>query len=209
MYSIWARILQGYGPTQAIILTPLFFGVAHLHHAYEFVVHQGYTLSEALMTVSSTLHHFTAHSFQHSLHHVLQHKRSPALLQRALTCLGERSFPGCARNYELHCRCYASSGYPTHLSLLLRAGWLSDGLYDSLWVVCQLFVAQDGAFRCSSVRPRILQLHGLSRLFCSGQAPSRGAAEDAVLDRHCSFCCAAAALEQSYVLQQCAIRAGD
>lgn len=33
------------------MLTPLFFGVAHLHHAYDFVVHQGCSLREALLMV--------------------------------------------------------------------------------------------------------------------------------------------------------------
>ncbi|CAL5226832.1 g9696 [Coccomyxa viridis] len=44
-------LLQGYGPTQAVLLTPLFFGVAHLHHAYDFVVHQGCTVHDALLMV--------------------------------------------------------------------------------------------------------------------------------------------------------------
>ena len=47
-------LLQGYGPTKAILLTPLFFGVAHLHHAYDFVVHQGCSLHDALLMVTSS-----------------------------------------------------------------------------------------------------------------------------------------------------------
>ena len=46
-------LLQGYGPTQAVLLTPLFFGVAHLHHAYDFVVHQGCSLHDALLMVGT------------------------------------------------------------------------------------------------------------------------------------------------------------
>ena len=44
---------QGYGPVKAVLLTPLFFGVAHLHHAYDFVVHQGCTVNSALVMVSA------------------------------------------------------------------------------------------------------------------------------------------------------------
>ena len=38
---------------KAVLLTPLFFGVAHLHHAYDFVVHQGCTVKSALVMVSA------------------------------------------------------------------------------------------------------------------------------------------------------------
>lgn len=48
-------MLQGYSHAQSVLLTPLFFGVAHLHHAYDFVVHQGCTLSEALIMVRPQL----------------------------------------------------------------------------------------------------------------------------------------------------------
>ena len=36
-------------------MTPLFFGVAHLHHLHEFVVHQRYPLAQALPVVRTCM----------------------------------------------------------------------------------------------------------------------------------------------------------
>lgn len=47
-------LLQSYAPTTAILLTPLFFGVAHLHHNIE-RVRSGMDIKTALI-VSSKLH---------------------------------------------------------------------------------------------------------------------------------------------------------
>jgi hypothetical protein len=49
-------ILQGYGAKWTILLVPLFFGICHLHHAYEYVVHWGYSLQKAILTVCTVLY---------------------------------------------------------------------------------------------------------------------------------------------------------
>jgi hypothetical protein len=38
--------------TTTVLVTPLFFGMAHLHHLHEYTVHRGYALSQALPVVS-------------------------------------------------------------------------------------------------------------------------------------------------------------
>lgn len=42
---------QGHSVTATVLLTPLFFGLAHLHHLREHVVHQGHTLQLAATMV--------------------------------------------------------------------------------------------------------------------------------------------------------------
>ncbi len=44
--------MQGYSKKQTIFLTPIMFGVAHLHHLLELVKFQGATLSSASAVVS-------------------------------------------------------------------------------------------------------------------------------------------------------------
>ena len=44
--------LQGFGAARTILVTPLFFGLAHGHHLYEYIVHQGRSLGTALFAVS-------------------------------------------------------------------------------------------------------------------------------------------------------------
>ena len=43
--------MQGYGVSATVLLTPLFFGLAHLHHLREHVVHQGHPLRLAAAMV--------------------------------------------------------------------------------------------------------------------------------------------------------------
>lgn len=47
-------VRQGFSTGQTIALTPLFFGLAHVHHVHEYVVHQGQSLGNALLAVSHT-----------------------------------------------------------------------------------------------------------------------------------------------------------
>ena len=46
--------MQGYSGTAAVLLVPMFFGVAHLHHVHELTVHQQKPLSLALLVVCAT-----------------------------------------------------------------------------------------------------------------------------------------------------------
>ena len=43
--------MQGYSVSATVLLTPLFFGLAHLHHLREHVVHQGHPLRLAAAMV--------------------------------------------------------------------------------------------------------------------------------------------------------------
>lgn len=43
--------VQGCSVSATVLLTPLFFGLAHLHHLREHVVHQGHTLRLAATMV--------------------------------------------------------------------------------------------------------------------------------------------------------------
>ncbi|KAG2493102.1 hypothetical protein HYH03_008765 [Edaphochlamys debaryana] len=42
-------ILEGFASLQVVLLTPLFFGAAHLHHVVELVRHQGVPLGTAVL----------------------------------------------------------------------------------------------------------------------------------------------------------------
>ena len=44
--------MQGLSAGRTILVTPLFFGLAHVHHLYEYVVHQRRSLATALFAVS-------------------------------------------------------------------------------------------------------------------------------------------------------------
>ena len=46
------RYMQGYSKKQTIFLTPIMFGVAHIHHLLEIVKFQGARLSSAIAVVS-------------------------------------------------------------------------------------------------------------------------------------------------------------
>lgn len=48
-------LLSGTSPTRCIWLSPLLFGVAHLHHAYDLVKHEGWPLVHALATAAFQL----------------------------------------------------------------------------------------------------------------------------------------------------------
>lgn len=45
-------LLEGFSAARTILVTPLFFGVAHAHHLYEYIVHQGHSLGSALFAVT-------------------------------------------------------------------------------------------------------------------------------------------------------------
>ena len=45
---------QGVRPARAVLTVPLFFGLAHLHHLHELVVHQGAPLQDAAVMVRSS-----------------------------------------------------------------------------------------------------------------------------------------------------------
>ncbi|EIE24782.1 Abi-domain-containing protein [Coccomyxa subellipsoidea C-169] len=45
-------LLQGLSAGRTILVTPLFFGLAHVHHLYEYVVHQRRSLATALFAVT-------------------------------------------------------------------------------------------------------------------------------------------------------------
>lgn len=47
-----ARVVQGYSYMQTVLLTPLMFGVAHLHHLVELVNFQRVQLTSAVAMVS-------------------------------------------------------------------------------------------------------------------------------------------------------------
>ena len=43
--------MQGTSPARAVLTVPLFFGLAHLHHLHDLVVHRGERFSDAAMLV--------------------------------------------------------------------------------------------------------------------------------------------------------------
>ena len=44
--------VRGYSMATTVLVTPLFFGAAHMHHVYNLVRHQGFPLTQALLAVS-------------------------------------------------------------------------------------------------------------------------------------------------------------
>ncbi|BDA49207.1 CAAX prenyl protease 2 [Coccomyxa sp. Obi] len=45
-------LLEGFSTARTILVTPLVFGLAHAHHLYEYIVHQGHSLGSALFAVA-------------------------------------------------------------------------------------------------------------------------------------------------------------
>lgn len=63
------RYMQGYSKKQAVFLTPIMFGVAHLHHLLELVKFQGARLSSASAVVSLPENaHTSMLNVRHSFH---------------------------------------------------------------------------------------------------------------------------------------------
>ena len=47
--------MQGYSTSSAVLVAPLFFGMAHLHHLHDLVSNQGLPLASAGIAVSKHL----------------------------------------------------------------------------------------------------------------------------------------------------------
>jgi membrane protease YdiL (CAAX protease family) len=45
-------VLGGFSGFQAGLIAPLFFGVAHLHHIYQFIVHEGVPIPQAVASAA-------------------------------------------------------------------------------------------------------------------------------------------------------------
>ena len=53
---------QGYSFGTTVLVTPLFFGMAHVHHLYDYVVHEGCSVGDALSVVRHLCHRKSSHA---------------------------------------------------------------------------------------------------------------------------------------------------